>query len=376
MPMAWLVRVKDTPEHRQWLRRIAGDLIALQDSSGAIREIIRIGDGPYKDCIPKSNAEYGSRETSLIQVDGDGIADMLYTCNFAFIGLHEASAATGDPLYAEAEEKLAKFLCRIQVRSEAHPELDGAWYRAFDFRRWEYWASNADSEWGPWCTESGWTQPWIAGTLALRQRKTSLWDLLKRCEVREPFERLRPQMLPDDALTTKMREAWHEAQGKAVALATGFSAQYAGGGAEGLTDGELAGLDYLDPGWQGYHGVDLVATIDLGEPRPIRQVSARFLQQVSVGIFLPASVVVAVSRDGREFEELASLKPDVPANEPGPLVKTLTAEGQGRPARFVRIQAKNLGAIPAWHSEAPGARAWLFCDEIFINPESRSPIKP
>jgi hypothetical protein len=30
----------------------------------------------------------------------------------------------------------------VQVRSEGRPELDGAWFRAFDFKRWEYWASN------------------------------------------------------------------------------------------------------------------------------------------------------------------------------------------------------------------------------------------
>jgi hypothetical protein len=28
--------------------------------------------------------------------------------------------------------------------------------------------------------ETGWCQPWIAGTLALRQRKTSLWDLVQK----------------------------------------------------------------------------------------------------------------------------------------------------------------------------------------------------
>ena len=47
---------------------------------------------------------------------------------------------------------------------------------------------------------SGWTQPWIAGTLALRERKTSLWELIRRSLIHEPFTRLRPQMLPDDAL--------------------------------------------------------------------------------------------------------------------------------------------------------------------------------
>jgi hypothetical protein len=195
LPLAWLVRAKDTPEHREWLRRVARDLIALQDPSGAIREVI--GDGAHGTL---TNAEYGTCETSLIQTNGDPIADMLYTCNFALIGLHEAAAATGEPLYAEAEEKLAKFLCRIQIRSTAHPELDGAWYRGFDFRNWEYWASNADWEWGPWCTEAGWTQPWIAGTLALRQMKTSLWDLAKKVPISKDFDKLRRQMLPDDAL--------------------------------------------------------------------------------------------------------------------------------------------------------------------------------
>jgi hypothetical protein len=193
LPLAWLVRVDDTPEHRRWLRQIAADLLALQDRCGAIREVI--GDGGPG--IP-SNASYGTSETSLIQTDGDPVCDMLYSCNFALIGLHEAAAATGDTFYTAAEDRLAQFLCRIQVRSEAHPELDGAWYRAFDFHRWDYWASSADWEWGPWCMETGWCQPWIAGTLALRRQNSSLWDLVQKIDLKTHFERLRPQMLPDE----------------------------------------------------------------------------------------------------------------------------------------------------------------------------------
>ncbi len=195
LPLAWLLRVDDTPRHRQWLRTIAEGLVELQDECGAIRETI--GGGAHGT---RSNEEYGTRETSLIQENGDPVADMLYTCNFALIGLHEAAAATGDPFYKKAEDKLAAFLCRIQIRSEAHPELDGAWYRAFDFARWEYWASNADWEWGPWCTESGWTQPWIASTLALRQMNTSLWELTANSRAGDGFDKYQKQMLPDALL--------------------------------------------------------------------------------------------------------------------------------------------------------------------------------
>jgi len=195
LPLAWLVRVEDTPEHRAWLRRVAGDMLEYQDPCGAIRE--RLG-GTAQGI--RSNKEYGMTDVTLIQADGDPVADLLYTCNFAVIGLREAAAATRDPFYVAAEDKLAEFLCRIQLRAEKHPELDGAWYRAFDFRRWEYWASNADGEWGPWCTETGWCQPWIAATLALRQMKTSLWDLTAGSRISVHFDRYRREMLPDEVL--------------------------------------------------------------------------------------------------------------------------------------------------------------------------------
>ena len=109
----------------------------------------------------------------------------------------EASGATKDPFYTEAEDKLAQFLCRIQVRSEAHPELDGAWYRAFDFRKWEYWASNGDSGWGAWCIETGWTQAWITSVLAMRQMKTSLWDITADSRIKDHFAKLQAAMFAE-----------------------------------------------------------------------------------------------------------------------------------------------------------------------------------
>ena len=40
LPLAWLVRVRDTPQHREWLSKIADDLLRSQQPSGAIREQI------------------------------------------------------------------------------------------------------------------------------------------------------------------------------------------------------------------------------------------------------------------------------------------------------------------------------------------------
>ncbi len=196
LPLSWLVRVDDTQEHRNWLRTIAADLLEGQAECGAIREEIgEVGKGGFPP--PESNEAYGTSETPLIQTNGNGVADMLYTVEFAFLGLHEAAAATGDDLYREAENKLAEFLCRIQIRSEKHPELDGGWFRAFDFYRWEYWASNGDAGWGAWSIESGWTQSWITSVLALRLLNTSVWELTGESKAEMHFDDLLKQMLPE-----------------------------------------------------------------------------------------------------------------------------------------------------------------------------------
>lgn len=195
LALAWLIRVEDKPEHRQWLKTIASDMLAFQDRSGGIREEL---GAPGKSSIPppKSNEAYGTHEEPLIQQDGDPACDMLYTCNFAFLGLHEAAAATGDPLYSKAAAKLAHFFCRIQIESTTHPELAGGWFRAFNDRKWDYWASAADWGWGPWSIETGWTQAWICSVLAMRHLDTSLWDITGRNNLGAHLDELVSIMFP------------------------------------------------------------------------------------------------------------------------------------------------------------------------------------
>lgn len=196
LPLAWLVRVKDTPQHCQWLKQAVDGLLVLQEPCGAIREELGLsGRGMFPP--PASNEAYGSGEASLIQQNGDPVSDLLYTTNFAFLGLHEAAAATGAPRIRDAEDKLAKFLCRIQIRSEAHPSLDGGWFRAFDFKRWEAWGSNADVGWGAWAIESGWTQGWITSVLSMRQMNTSLWELTAKSNISRHFDQYCKIMLSE-----------------------------------------------------------------------------------------------------------------------------------------------------------------------------------
>ena len=232
---------------------------------------------------------------------------MLYTTNFAFIGLHEAAAATGDPRIKAAEDELAEFLCRIQIRSEKHPFLDGGWFRAFDFDRWEFWASNADAGWGAWSIESGWTCGWINAVLAMRQTDTSLWDLGKKCRIGRHHAKWRKRMIPDAVVesikpielkTRRPRQARHGNR-KAVPLLL----RRRHGEPDRRPDRPRPttrperGLGWGRAGC----GVDVV---DLGEPKTIKSVGARCLESVKVGVLFPSKIEFFVSNDGKAFKPL------------------------------------------------------------------------
>lgn len=194
LPLSWLVRVDGSKQHMRWLQQVADDLLKAQVECGAIKEkLAGTGGGHY--VIPQTNEAFGTGECPLVQSKTDPASDQLYTTGFALLGLHEAALVTGEKKYAQAEDLLAKYLVRIQIASGSEPRLDGAWFRAFDYHRWEYWASSGDAGWGPWCLETGWGPAWTSCVFALRAKGTSLWEITARPQLKQ----LLPKVLEDMA---------------------------------------------------------------------------------------------------------------------------------------------------------------------------------
>eukprot|EP00755_Sulcionema_specki_P025828 Sspe_Gene.84199::Locus_55269_Transcript_1_1_Confidence_1.000_Length_2245::g.84199::m.84199 len=179
LPLAWLVRVEDSALHRSWLDTIVEGLLARQQPCGGFMEEVSASGWGGTTRVP-NNDDYGTFEAPLNQNNTDPVTDLLYTQNFALIGLIEAAAATGNPRYKEALDKLLDYMVRIQARSTAHPELDGGYFRGFDFDKWEVWASDADAGWGAWSMETGWIQSWITTSLGLVTKNLSAWDVISR----------------------------------------------------------------------------------------------------------------------------------------------------------------------------------------------------
>ena len=193
LPLSFLVRVTGDSRHIDWLERFSSELLVHQQKSGAIQEYLgSLEEASYPP--PRSNADYGVREASIIQGNGDPCADLLYTTAYAFVGLHEASLALESDSLATAASKLEEFLCRIQVASRDHAYLDGSWMRAFDFELWEYYGSSADVGWGAWSVETGWVNTWISTIIGLRLQNRSLFDLWEDTSLRKIFPGVLDQM--------------------------------------------------------------------------------------------------------------------------------------------------------------------------------------
>lgn len=175
LPLAWQLRVDPTDQVRDWLAAVVDALLGHQDRSGGIAEVEAGGIALFK--VAETNEEYGTTEEPIIFQTGDSASDQLYTTGFALLGLHEAAAVLDDPRLRAGTDRLADYLVRIQTRS-GRPELDGGWFRSFDFERWAYWGSSGDAGWGAWCLELGWAPAWCATALSLRERGTTLWDEL------------------------------------------------------------------------------------------------------------------------------------------------------------------------------------------------------
>jgi len=152
---------------------------------------------------------------------------------------------------------------------------------------------------------------------------------------------------------------------KSIDFEKSYSPKYSGLGNLTLGDGEFGGLDYTNKKWLGFEKDDMIAIIDVGEIKLIKNFTASFLHNTNSWIFSPAEVKFLVSTDGKEYTSVAKIKPPVQMEDTEKQSVIFGREIKPVKTRFVKVWAKNIGICPEWHKGA-GGKAWIFTDEIMV----------
>lgn len=159
-------------------------------------------------------------------------------------------------------------------------------------------------------------------------------------------------------------EVEHLAKGKTISLAQPYDKYYVGGSQQALVDGILGNSDYKTL-WQGYRMKDIDAVIDLGSEQTVKSVAIGFLQSSLHSILLPTDVEISVSSDGKNYRKVGQFSYHTTEDLPDFQRKTFTAELKAQSARYIKVFAKNLDALPKWHVR-PGQEVFIFADEIIV----------
>jgi putative alpha-1,2-mannosidase len=162
----------------------------------------------------------------------------------------------------------------------------------------------------------------------------------------------------DEGTFTKVREDLK------LSLVNKYLPNYADEGDNSLINGIRGKANWRLGNWQGYQGADLIAVVDLGQVKPVKQVTIGALQDTRSWIVFPKYVEYWVSDDGRNYKLAATVNTKVDVKDlkvqTQDFVATLNAN-----ARFIKLVARQYGPLPEWH-ESKGEQSYIFADEIIV----------
>lgn len=154
--------------------------------------------------------------------------------------------------------------------------------------------------------------------------------------------------------------------GAKVSLTHPWAEDYPAKGERTLTDG-LQGDKDFSINWLFIYGNDLIATIDMGTEKTVKEVQMNFLKDARHYIFPPTEIIIETSADGSAFTPAGRQQPSPVAEEDynsGPV--NFHFQLPAVKARYIRITGRCLQTVPAWRGAAPGKKAAVCCDEVYV----------
>ncbi|HNQ60617.1 MAG TPA: GH92 family glycosyl hydrolase [Bacteroidales bacterium] len=149
-----------------------------------------------------------------------------------------------------------------------------------------------------------------------------------------------------------------------IRLLSNYHPNYSAGGPDALIDGLRGPDNWRLGGWQGYQGTDFEAIVDMGSKKTIHHCALGCLQDAGSWIWMPSKVEFFLSDDGKNFQKIGEVAPNIATDDYRKQVKDLGIT-INRSGRYIKVRAINLGTIPSWHPGA-GDKTFIFVDEIVV----------
>ncbi|MGP1436005.1 MAG: glycoside hydrolase family 20 protein [Phocaeicola sp.] len=196
--------------------------------------------------------------------------------------------------------------------------------------------------------EIGWTQPELKDYDNFRTRALAAMDYLKEKKSSHPFN-LRTEIGPR---MESLQPCTNLAKGKKVSYLAPYDSSFAGSKEATLTDGWLGDWNGNGDRWQGFVG-NMDVVIDMETPTEIQAIGASFLFVPTGGQYLPDSIEISISDDGKKYKTLKKMGV---TSDYSILfhIYTFAWTGQEK-ARYIR-----------YHATKPITWGDILCDEIII----------
>ena len=158
---------------------------------------------------------------------------------------------------------------------------------------------------------------------------------------------------------------FHKAVGRNVTYSCAPHKSYSQSAPGNLVDGVRGPNVHKSVEWTAWHGKPVDLILDMEHANSYGNVILGVMSNKPSHIFLPQSVVVAVSDDGECYSDVASVEYGIEDKDAPDGLKDCVLSFPKTSARYLKITVTPVQKMPQWHYAA-GRRAFFFLDEIIV----------
>ena len=151
-----------------------------------------------------------------------------------------------------------------------------------------------------------------------------------------------------------------------VILETKPHPKYSGKMDSTLVDGKSASPDRSDKEYLGFINHDCQVLFQFNNPEKLSQLTLSFLEDGERGVFAPQLVEVWGGENKNNLTKLGSVVSVLPKQVTPSTKNIIKINFPPQSVRFVRLTAKNVKTLPAWHPDKKTTNPSIFIDEVSL----------